>query len=547
MPAATHIYHNGTILTMDSRASTVSCLAVRGDRIAAVGGPDDVAPLRGPDTRLVDLKGRTMLPGFYDCHSHYMRAGMYNALYLDAFAAPIGGLKTLAELAGRIRAGAEKTPKGEWLLCAGYDDTGLAEKRHFSLAELDALVPEHPLFLRHISGHSALCNSLALAAAGIGPDTPDPAGGLFRRGPDGALTGLVEEPAAMDRVLEAAPAMTGELWLISARRACEDYLAKGVTTAHDGGVTTAMWHNYFKAHAAGIIRNRVQLLPKHGLFDFSLAPRDPAPGTWLTGDGKLSLGAVKLFQDGSIQGYTGYLSNPYHKLLDAGLPGQWRGYAIHTRAALAELVTDYHKKGWQVAVHANGDAAIDDVLEAYELAQRALPDVNRRHIVIHCQTAREDQLDRIRRLGVVPSFFVVHTYYWGDRHHEIFLGPGRAGRINPLRSALERRIPFTNHNDSAVTPMDPLLSVWSAVNRRTASGRVLGEEQTIPVLEALRSVTTWGARQFHEERIKGSLEPGKLADMTILAENPLTVAPPRLRGISVAGVLVGNELVFGEC
>ena len=148
---------------------------------------------------------------------------------------------------------------------------------------------------------------------------------------------------------------------------------------------------------------------------------------------------------------------------------------------------------------------------------------------------------------VVPSFFVVHTYYWGDRHHEIFLGPDRAGRINPLRSALERRIPFTNHNDSAVTPMDPLLSVWSAVNRRTASGRVLGEEQTIPVLEALRSVTTWGAWQFHEERIKGSLEPGKLADMTILAENPLAVAPRRLRDISVVGVLVGNELVFGEC
>ena len=351
----------------------------------------------------------------------------------------------------------------------------------------------------------------------------------------------------MDRVLEAAPAMTGELWLISARRACEDYLAKGVTTAHDGGVTTAMWHNYFKAHAAGIIRNRVQLLPKHGLFDFSLAPRDPAPGGWLTGDGKLSLGAVKLFQDGSIQGYTGYLSNPYHKLLDAGLPGQWRGYAIHTRAALAELITGYHKKGWQVAVHANGDAAIDDVLEAYEQAQKALPYVNRRHIIIHCQTAREDQLDRIRRLGVVPSFFVVHTYYWGDRHHEIFLGPDRAGRINPLRSALERRIPFTNHNDSAVTPMDPLLSVWAAVNRRTASGRVLGEEQTIPVLEALRSVTTWGARQFHEERLKGSLEPGKLADMTILAENPLAVAPRRLRDISVVGVLVGNELMFGEC
>ena len=159
---------------------------------------------------------------------------------------------------------------------------------------------------------------------------------------------------------------------------------------------------------------------------------------------------------------------------------------------------------------------------------------------------REDQLDRIKRLGIVPSFFVVHTYYWGDRHRDIFLGPDRAPRINPLRSALKRRIIFTNHNDTSVTPIDPLLSVWSAVTRITSSGKVLGEDQTISVQDALRSVTIWGAYQFHEEHYKGSLEPGKLADMVILSENPLTIDSKYIRDIPILSTIVGNQVVFGD-
>ena len=545
MTKATHIYHNGTILSMDSRCSAFSCLATRDNIIVAVGGPEDVAPWRGPGTAMIDLRGRTMLPGFYDCHSHYLRAGMYNALYLNVFAAPLGDLTSLDGLAERIRGHAAEKPEGQWILGTGYDDTAMRERRHLTLEELDAIAPRHPLFLRHISGHLALCNSRAFEAAGIGPRTPNPEGGVFRRDADGRLTGLVEEPVAMDTILAASPPMTPELWMVAARRANDDYVAKGVTTAHDGGVTTDMWHNYFRAHEAGIIRNRVHLLPRHGSFDFGLVAGDPTPGRPLTPDGRLCLGAVKLFQDGSIQGYTGYLANPYHEVIDPGLPPSWRGYPIRRRGALVDIITDYHREGWQVAVHANGDDAIDDVLEAFEHAQKTMPDVHRRHIVVHCQTAREDQLDRIRRLGVCPSFFVVHTYFWGDRHRDIFLGEDRARRISPLASALRRHIRFTNHNDTAVTPIDPLLSVWSAVNRLTSSGKVLGPDQRIPVVEALRSVTSWGAWQFHEERERGSLEPGKHADMTVLAENPLAVPPERLKDIAVTATIVENEIVFG--
>ena len=322
-------------------------------------------------------------------------------------------------------------------------------------------------------------------------------------------------------------------------------MAKGVTTAHDGGVTTAMWQNYMTAHARGMLRNRVQLLPKHGQYDFSLAPTSRC-GAPLTPDGMLSMGAVKLFQDGSLQGYTGYLTNPYHVQQAGGGDDLWRGYAIYPLHGLIEIVTGYHRKGWQVAIHGNGDAGIDDILTAYEAAQKDYPRTDARHLVIHCQTAREDQLDRIARLGVVPSFFAVHTYYWGDRHRDIFLGEDRAARIDPLRSALLRHIPFTCHNDTSVTPIDPLLSVWSAVNRLTSSGKVLGPAQRIPVLDALKSITIWGAYQFHEERTKGSLEPGKLADMVVLGENPLTVAPETLKDLPITATIVGNRLVYGS-
>ena len=546
MTKATHIYHNGTILTMDSRCSAVECCAVAGDRILAVGSAGEMAPFKGEGTEYVDLKGKTMLPGFYDGHSHFMRAGNYYCDYLDINCAPIGTVRSMRDIADAVRKKAADTPKGEWILCQGYDDTALAEGRHFTLEEVDAMCPDHPLFLRHISGHLGVVNSLALKMAGITEQTPNPPGGVFVKR-DGKLTGLLQEPAAINLVLEAAPEVTEAAWRKAAAFASNVYTAKGVTSAHEGGCTTDMWDCYFKAHEKGLLKNRVQLLPRHGSFDFTRAPATPCPGMPLTDDGMLTLGAVKLFQDGSLQGYTGYLSNPYSTAPD-GEPGSyttWRGFPIHAREALVELVKRYHRQGWQVAIHGNGDAGIEDILVAYEEAQKEYPSALSRDVVIHCQTAREDQLDRIARLGVVVSFFVVHTYYWGARHRDIFLGKERAARINPLRSALERHIPFSLHNDTSITPIDPLLSVWSAANRLTSDGEELGPQQCIPVVDALKSITIWAAYQHHRERDTGSIEPGKLADFTVLEENPLTVDKKLIKDIPVACTIVGNKAVYG--
>ncbi len=223
----------------------------------------------------------------------------------------------------------------------------------------------------------------------------------------------------------------------------------------------------------------------------------------------------------------------------------WRGYPIRPGYEQAEIVSQRHREGWQIAIHGNGDAAIDDILDAFEQAQKAYPRNDMRHVIIHCQTVREDQLDRMARLGVMPSFFVVHTYFWGDRHCNIFLGEQRASRISPLRSALERDMVFTTHNDTAVTPIDPLLSVWAAVNRHTSGGKTLGKAQQVGVLPALRSITTWAAWQFHEEKLKGSLEPGKLADMVVLGADPTRIDPMEIRSIPILATILGGEVRYG--
>jgi predicted amidohydrolase YtcJ len=252
-------------------------------------------------------------------------------------------------------------------------------------------------------------------------------------------------------------------------------------------------------------------------------------------------GAAKLIADGSIQGYTGYLSRPYH--VPPGDDPDYRGYPRMQRDELIERVTRFHSNGLQVAVHGNGDASIDDILDAFEAAQAAHPRAYARHVIIHAQMARDDQLDRMKQLGVIPSFFSLHTYYWGDRHRDIFMGPRRAARMSPARSAVERELRFTIHADCPVVPMEPLRLVWAAVNRRSTSGASIGEAQRIEPMQALRAVTIDAAYQHFEESEKGSLEPGKLADLAILSRSPLE-DPEHIDRIRVLETIVGGRTAY---
>jgi predicted amidohydrolase YtcJ len=325
--------------------------------------------------------------------------------------------------------------------------------------------------------------------------------------------------------------------------AVEHYLSQGVTTTVIAGGDRRRFGDLQEARRRGLLKFRIAtMLSKGAAGRESVAEA----GALLSGFGDdwLRLGAIKSWHDGSNQGFTGYFSVPYHTPFKGD--ATYRGYPSRTREELAALVKELHDAGYQIAIHGNGDAAIDDILFAYEQAQQANPRPDARHRIEHCQYVREDQLDKIAQLGVTPSFFVGHVYYWGDRHRDIFLGPERAARISPLESARRRGIRFTVHDDTPVTPVDPLQLVWVSVNRTMKSGEVLGADQRITVEQALRAVTLDAAWQNHEEDRKGSIEVGKLADFTVLEENPAEAPPENIRDIRILRTVVGGRTVWKQ-
>jgi len=533
------LYVGGPVLTMDADDRSVAALGVEGDRIAFVGGDAEGRRWADGRARVVDLGGRALLPGFIDAHGHFPGAGIY-VVHVDLNSPPIGDIERMDELVARLRERARETPAGEWITGWGYDDTLIAEKRHPSRADLDAASTEHPIVLFHVSGHLVTTNTLALESLGIDRDTPDPVGGVIRRDAAGDPDGVLEESAielvAGDLV---QPGLFDTVAMV--READRLYLASGTTTAQNGWaaaehLTGLSWLSRF-----GLVNLRMVLWPGDVVALQALDGELELPAgnpPWVR------MGAVKLVADGSIQGYTGYLKRPYH--VPPGDDPEYRGYPRIPRETLIENVSRLHAAGWQVAVHGNGDASIDDILDAFEEAQRRHPREDTRHVVIHAQMARDDQLDRMRELGVIPSFFMLHTYYWGDRHRDLFMGPERAARMSPARSAADRGIRFTIHNDTPVVPMEPLRSVWAAVNRRSSSGAPIGPEQRIPVLRALRAVTLDAAYQHFEDDEKGSLEPGKLADLVILSRSPLE-DPEHIDEIEVVETIVGGQTAWRSC
>ena len=535
-PAGKTVYRGGSILTLDDQNRVVEALGVEGDHVAIAGSAAEVERWAGGGARVVELDGRTLMPGFIDAHGHYPGAGVY-ANAADLNSPPIGSVRTLDDLVSRLRDQAAGKQAPDWVVGMSYDDTLLAEGRHPTREDLDRVSTELPVGAVHISGHLAAVNSRGLAALGIDRNTPDPPGGRTRRDASGEPTGVLEETAT-ERVMAQVlrPGLRGSLAIVD--EANRRYLSAGVTTAQVGYATPELLSLVWLSRL-GRIPLRLVIWPGAELMDDVLAGKTSLPHTdphWV------HFGAVKLISDGSIQGYTAYLREPY--TVPPGDDPTARGYPRYPKQELIERVAAYREAGLQIAIHANGDAAIDDVLDALEAAQAGDPELDARPIIVHAQMTHPEQLDRMKRLGAIPSFFVLHTYYWGDRHRDRFLGPERAARISPTRTAQEKGVRFTLHCDSPVVPMEPLRLVWAAVNRRTTSGQELGPEERIDVVSALRAVTIDAAYQSFEEDWKGSLEPGKVADLVILGRSPLAVDPADLASIPVLETIVGGKTVW---
>ncbi len=552
---ATSIYFNGTVVTVDKHMRYAEAVAVQNDTIIGVGHVWEMLRFLGKGTKLIDLKRKIMVPGFYDAHSHFSPTKDLYKVNLNS--PPIGTMTSITDILDAL---SKTTPLNNWIQGTGYDDTLLAEVRHPNRYDLDKVSTTVPIYITHISGHLAACNTAALITAGINPDNPpvDPPGGHIQV-QDGKVLGVFEEPSAMGLISKFIPGMTDFQRIAAIEYASQVYASKGVTTANQGASVELPMAGYYNisdlknALDAGKLKVRVVTWPYITTYleshlDYINAVVKPSFST----NKMITIGGAKIIADGSIQGYTGYLHDPYW-VIPAGYPAGYRGYPAYTPTELQRLVKYAHDRGFQVFVHGNGDEAIEDILDAFEIAQGGV-DNDYRNTVIHSQMAREDQLDRMEELGVLPSFYVLHTYYYGDRHRDIFMGPDRALRMSPTKSALNRGIPFTIHCDTPVVPIDPLLLMWAAVNRISTSGAPIyfknikddpnKIDQRISPLEALRATTISAAYQNFEEDIKGSIEVGKLADFTILSDNPLKVPHMKIRDIKVIETIVGGNSVY---
>ncbi|WP_286229895.1 amidohydrolase [Neobacillus mesonae] len=534
------IYFNGKVITMDEDAANAEAVAVKDGKIIAVGSNNEISKLKGSSTKIVDLKNKILLPGFYDAHSHFPSTGMDGTVQVNLNSPPVGPIKTIDDLIIALKDRGMETHEGEWILGRGYDQTLLAEKRHPTRDDLDKVSTELPIYIAHTSGHLAVANSAALKIAGITKGTPNPSGGVIVKDPKtGEPTGVLEE-SAMGLVSKHIPNVTEEENLAAFKKAVQDYISKGVTTSIIAGASKQGLVDLQKYQKQGLLPLRVTAMGSG--WGGVISPGEL--GGFVTGFGSdmLKLGPVKMSHDGSIQGYTGYLSQPYH--VPPGDDPNYRGYPAQSREELTKRVVELHKAGYQIAIHGNGDAAIDDILYAYRTAQEKYPRKDARHRIEHSQMARLDQLDQMKELGVTPSYFVSHTFFWGDQHRDTFMGPERAAMMSPLKSSIERGIKFSIHLDTHITPMDPLQAVWSAVNRISRSGQVIGPDQRITPLQALRAVTSDAAWQNFEENIKGSIEIGKYADFVILQENPLTIDPVKIKDIKVLKTIVNDKVIY---
>lgn len=519
---------NAVVHTVNERRPRAAAFAVRNGRFVAVGGNDEIRALATRSTQVIDAGGMTVVPGFIDAHCHPAMTGIEELVEVDC------NHRVIAEIKDVLRARAAKTTEGEWVFGFKYDDTKLKDGRPLTRADLDEAAPRHPVRVVHRGGHTAVINSLAFKLAGVDRRTPDPEGGKFGRDERGELTGFVAEKA-YDQIQKVArqPAATPRRRRDGVKLMSELMTAAGLTTVHDVLASKEDFVAYQDARAADELRFRVSILARPEFFA-TLVAAGIRPGF---GDERLRIAGIKLFCDGSASERTMRMSKPY-----IGRPNDF-GLLVTTQEALNDAVRDAHVLGFQVGVHANGDVAIDMVLKAYELALRAHPRTDARHRIEHCTLVNEDLLKRIAALGVIPTPFYTYVYFHGDKWEQY--GEERTRWMFAHRSFLDHGIKVAGASDYVPGPYEPLMAIQSMVTRKDYRGRVWGGNQKIKVEEALRICTLHGAHASFEEKIKGSIVEGKLADFVILAEDPHQVDPDRIKDIKVVRTVVGGRTVHG--
>lgn len=538
------LFFNGDIITMENEFDQPEAVLVEDQVILAVGDYLSLSEQASETCEKIDLDGKTLMPSFIDGHGHFAMASVQYGTKVD-----LEGTKNFDEIVERLKGFIEDhhIPEGQPVAGYAYDNNFLEEKTHPDKKVLDRASAKHPIVIAHTSGHVGCANSLALSRAGIDETTPDPQGGVIHRYPNSnEPSGYLEEAAIMMANVANEPPITNPEELLAEVQ--ELYASNGVTTAQDGATASEVLTLLRQASEHDKLKIDVVAYPMPMELSGELAQSDDILQNVMTSNADivgtynnhLKIGGYKILLDGSPQGRTAWMSEPYADSED------YCGYPWLREDQVHEYIKRALDDNQQLLTHCNGDAASQQLLDIYEEEYAASTNPNKhnlRPVMIHCQTVRDDQLDRMEAIGMLPSIFVAHTYYWGDVHVKNF-GEARGRRVSPVKSALDRGLIYNFHTDTPVRLPLMLHTVWCAVNRQSVSGDTIGAEQRIGVYDALKGITINAAYAYFEEDSKGSIKEGKRADLVILDQNPLKVDPMAIKDIQVLETFKDGESIF---
>jgi len=536
------LYFNGDIITMEGNSPVYAeVLVVKNKKIQFVGSSEEATKIAGNNHQMINLKGKTLLPGFIDGHAHFasFSAQAIGAKILPPPDAGARDIPSLIEILKKWNTPENRALTG-WIFGMGFDDSVLEEKRFPTKHDLDQVSTEFPIMIVHISGHFAVVNSKALELLMITSETKNPEGGIIRRENNNEPNGVLEELAAIPYMLKVLNPTSKE--------AADHFFEAGQEMALSYGFTTAQEGRAMENHELLVAASQAGKLKLDVVSYVDYLFVDKYMGSkWNTNtyNNHYRIGGVKLTLDGSPQGRTAWRTLPYLLPPDGAKEG-YLGYpAIPNDSSVMAIYDKAFKNNWQIHTHANGDAAMDQMIRSMKPIAAKYGNNNRRNVLIHGQYVREDQLDSFKDLDVIASLFPLHTFYWGDWHKEI-IGDSLGNTISPTRTALNKGLKITIHTDAPVALPNLMRMLGISVDRTSRSGQVIGEKEKLTPYEALQSITSWSAYQHFEEHLKGTLEVGKLADMVILDKNPLKVSPSEIKQIKVLETIKEGVSVYNR-
>lgn len=518
------IYFNGDFITLE--ADGVEAILIDNGIIKALGSKEEILKMKDEQTELVDLKGKTMMPAFIDAHSHFF------AVANNFLQASLDGCRCFKEIQEKLLKYKQENniEEGKWILANGYEHNILKENKHITKLELDEVLPNNPVVIQHKSGHNGVFNSLGLKILDITSKTISPEGGVIEK-KNGELTGYLEENAFIENIKKVPMPGIEEL-VKSAKKAEKEYASFGITTAQEGMMTKELVPIYKK-----LVSDNLLDLDIIAFMDTKAVQeiKETFPNNIKKYENNFKIGGIKIFLDGSPQARTAWMRTSY---ID---DENYFGYGTMQNDEVENAIDEACREDLQILAHCNGDKAAEQYINSIEKVGDKVKNI--RPVLIHGQLLGLDQLKEVKELGIIPSFFIAHTYYWGDVHIKNF-GLDRASKISPAGSAKKNEIKFTFHQDSPVIAPNMFETIWCAVNRKTSSGKILGEDERLNVIDAIKAVTINSAYQYFEENVKGSIKEGKLANLIIVDNNPLKIDKEGIRNIQVLETIREGRTIY---